>query len=207
VSEAATAQAEACEPTGDDDMRKFLIIALSVPSLGALTNMAYADIKPLQTPYSADQLKASCAKNGGTFGREGSNGSYYCEFKGGSFVECNKAKRCEYVTPFTAAGTKVGAKPLNGNLGSTTKLGGTSTATIGGTATGGSKVGGVTFGSTMSGGTTPAGTKGGAAGSVTAVTPVTSNPTLLSAGGALGATRPGLGAGPIAGGINGRKLQ
>ena len=186
-------------------MRKFLILALSLPSLGALTNTACADIKPLQTPYSADQLKASCAKNGGTFGREGSNGSYYCEFKGGSFVECNKAKRCEYVTPFTTAGTKVGAKPLNGNLGSTTKLGGKSTATIGGTATGASKVGGAMFGSTMSGGTTPAGTQSGAA----TATAITSNPTLNPTGGVFGVSRIGLGASPIAGGINnnGRKPQ
>jgi hypothetical protein len=99
----------------------------------------------------------------------------------------------------------VGGKILNGNLGSTTKLGGTSTATIGGTATGASKVGGVMFGSTMGGGTTPAGTKSGA-GSVTAVT---SNPTLNPTGGAFGVSRIGLGAGPIAGGINnnGRKPQ
>jgi hypothetical protein len=185
-------------------MRKFLIIALSLPSLGALTDIARADIKPLQTPYSADQLKTSCKNNGGTFVPEG-GGSYRCDFKNGSFVECNKAKRCEYVTPFTTAGTKVGGKILNGNLGSTTKLGGTSTATIGGTATGASKVGGVMFGSTMGGGTTPAGTKSGA-GSVTAVT---SNPTLNPTGGAFGVSRIGLGAGPIAGGINnnGRKPQ
>jgi hypothetical protein len=54
----------------------------------------------------------------------------------------------------------------------------------------------------MSGSTTPR-TNGGA-GSVTAVTPVTSSPTLQSMGGAFGVTSSGLGAGP-SGIINGRK--
>jgi hypothetical protein len=185
-------------------MRKFLIIALSLASLGALTNIACADTKELKHKYSDEELKKTCDKTGGTFVREG-GGSYRCDYKGGDFVECNKQQKCIYVKPFTLDRSKVSGRTLNGNLGSTTKLGGTSTGTRGGTATGANMGGGVMFGSTMNGGTTPAGTKGGA-GSVTAVT---SNPTLNPTGGAFGVSRIGLGAGPIAGGINnnGRKPQ
>jgi hypothetical protein len=101
--------------------------------------------------------------------------------------------------PTRGDGRKVAGGTITG-LGNTTNLGGTATGTRGGTATGANMGGGVMFGSTM-----PAGTKGGA-GSVTAVT---SNPTLNPTGGAFGVSRIGLGAGPIAGGINnnGRKPQ
>ena len=168
-------------------MRKILIFALSLANLAALTNMACADTKELKTKYSDAELKKTCDNNGGTFVREG-GGSYRCDFAGGKFVECNKQQKCIFVTPFTQDRTKVGAKPLNGNLASTTKLGGTATGTSVGTTTGASK--------------------GGGAGSVTAVTSnPTLNPTLPSTGGAFGGTRTGLGAGPIAGGINGRKPQ
>jgi hypothetical protein len=181
-----------------DDMRKFLIIALSLTSLGALTDAACARVKIVRS-YSLGQLGAVCSRTGGTFGT-GST-SYWCEWAGRGLVECVKG-RC---------------------ISDTNQLGGTGTSTSGGTATGankgggamfgstlggvttpaGIKIGGVTFGSTMSGGTTPAETKGGGPGGVTALAP---SPTLLSTGGAFGATKTGPSAGPLTGGIiTGRK--
>jgi hypothetical protein len=186
-------------------MRKFLIIALSLAVVGALTDIAYAKEVEMASKLSSEQLHALCDRKGGTFVPE-AGGSSRCDLKGGRFVECNKNKDCIYVTPFTADRNKVGGKTLAGNLANTTKPGGRATGPSGGTATGASKGGGVMSGSMMSGATMPPGTRGGP-GSVTAATSnPTLNPTLLSTGGALGATKTGVSTGPIVGGIiNGRK--
>jgi hypothetical protein len=166
---------------------------------------------------SANQLEAFCKEIGGTFVE--TRTSYYCSYPGG-YIEClwsnleciMEKKQAKRGSPDRNAIKFPGSGPTRGDgrkvaggtitgLGSTTNFGGTATGTRGGAATGANMGGGVMFGSSM-----PAGTKGGA-GSVTAVAPVTSNPALLSTGGALGSTRTGLGAGPIAGSINGRKVQ
>jgi hypothetical protein len=201
-------------------MRKFLIIALSLPSLGALTDIASAKPVVIRTGlhYTQASLNKECDQDGGTFAVEDS-GKFSC-VKGdsGIAINCEKDGSCHSECQTKACGNdnprgartppKISGGTIKG-VGSTTKLGGTSTGTSVGTATGANKAGGVMLGSTTSGGTTPVGTKGGGAGSVTAVTSnPTLNPTLPSTGGAFGSTRTGLGTGSIAGGIiNGRKPQ
>jgi hypothetical protein len=147
-------------------MRRLLLVALALVSLGVFVNAASAAIIPLKSKFSPADLASICAQGHATFSA-GSDGSYRCLYNGGRLIECNQSHNCQYVTPFRTGVGRGGNATNAGGLGNTTNVGGLGNTTnaggvgkpsapIGGAGlpagpvAGTGAVGGATAGGTMS---------------------------------------------------------
>jgi hypothetical protein len=77
-------------------MSRATVVVLALTGLSFLNCAVSASpISPLGGAHSKDEIRSTCAANGGTFGSNDETGGYGCYKEGGGTVTCKKNGKCE----------------------------------------------------------------------------------------------------------------